>query len=204
MLDNVEHVLAGAGVVEQIVQSAPGVTVLVTSRERLHLPGEWVVDVTGLPVPDVHYPQTPTEESAADLFAASARREDAAFVMSPADWPSVVEICRLVDGLPLGIELAAGWIRVLTCPEIARELERGLLRLSGAAAPLPARHRSLWAVLDHSWRLLSAEEQRVLRQLAVFRGGSTRDAAEHVGGLAAPACTLRRYVARAPGPRRAV
>jgi tetratricopeptide (TPR) repeat protein len=93
-----------------------------------------------------------------------------------------MHICRLVDGMPLAIELAAAWVRTLSCLEIAQEIERGLDFLRVSARDIPRRHHSLRAVFDHSWHLLSEDERCVLRRLSVFRGGFTREAAEYVAG----------------------
>jgi predicted ATPase len=95
---------------------------------------------------------------------------------------AIVRICRLVDGLPLGLELAATWVRILSVDEIAREIERNIDFLTTSARDIPPRHRSIRAVFDYSWEMLTAEEQRILRQLAVFSGGFARDAAEQVAG----------------------
>ena len=92
----------------------------------------------------------------------------------------IAHICRLVDGLPLAIELTAPWVRALPLAEIARRLEVGLDLLATTQRDVPARHRSMRAAFDHSWRLLSAHERSILRQLAVFRGGCTAEAAEAV------------------------
>ena len=94
----------------------------------------------------------------------------------------IVRICRLADGLPLAIELTAAWVRALPLAEIARRLEAGLDLLATTQRDVPARHRSMRAAFDHSWRLLSAHERSILRQLSVFRGGCTAEAAEAVTG----------------------
>ena len=94
----------------------------------------------------------------------------------------VIRICRLVEGMPLGIELAAAWTPVLPCAEIADEIGRGLDLLSTTAFDVPERHRSMRAVFDHSWRLLTSEQRDVLERLSVFSGGFTREAAAAVAG----------------------
>ncbi|MDQ5851245.1 MAG: AAA family ATPase [Chloroflexota bacterium] len=190
VLDNFEHLLSpesagpdvAAGLVSEILRQAPRVTLLVTSRERLHLQGEWVVDVAGLPYPADTQREGIEGYSAVQLFLEGARRAQAGFALTVGEASWLARICRLVEGMPLGLELAAAWVRVLTCQEIARELERGLDVLAGSLRDVPMRHQSLRAVLAHSWGLLTVEEQRVLRQLAVFRGGVEREAAEQVAG----------------------
>ena len=94
-----------------------------------------------------------------ELFLQRARRAHVGYIFTDQDYPSILRICQLVEGMPLGIELAAGWVRTLSCDEIAREIERGLDFLTVSARDLPARHRSMRAVFDHSWKLLAEEEQ---------------------------------------------
>ena len=95
----------------------------------------------------------------------------------------MLRICRLVDGMPLGIVLAAGWLETCTPAEIAEEIERSLDFLSSTWSDLPERQRSLRATLDHSWRLLSADERQAFQNLSVFQGAFTRQAAEQVAGV---------------------
>ncbi len=182
VLDNLEHLLEGVELVADILRRAPGLKLLATSRERLNLLGEWVFEVQGLAVPPANQVEGVEECSAVALFVQSARRAKAGFALRAAEGPVAARICRLVEGMPLAIELAASWVRVLSCQEIAREIEHNLDFLVASTRDLPERHRSLWAVFDHSWKLLSGEEQRALSQLSVFRGGFTRQAAEAVAG----------------------
>jgi predicted ATPase/transcriptional regulator with XRE-family HTH domain len=184
VLDNLEH-LVDSGAPEwlaELVASAPGVQLLATSRERLNLRGEWVFEVQGLPVPE-NIPVVDDElPSALALFIQSALRVAPGYQPSAEDWPWILHICQLVDGLPLGIELAATWVRMLTPQEICTEIKNSLDFLSTSVRDLPERHRSLRAVFDHSWQLMSAEEQMVLRRLSVFRGGFDRELAKTVAG----------------------
>lgn len=188
VLDNLEHLLEGVDIVAELLQQAIGVKVLATSRERLGLSGEWVLDIHGLGVPapvaqsDAALPPNWDRSSAVSLFLQSARRCNPQFAVQPADYSAIVQICQMVEGIPLGIELAAAWVRVLTCREIAHEIERSLDFLATTARDVPHRQRSLRAAFDHSWRLLPEEEQMILRRLSVFRGGFTRGAAERVAG----------------------
>src|SRR6266545_4062733 len=182
VLDNFEQVLDGADVLSDLIQAAPGVVVLATSREPLHLRVEWLMDLDGLPVPQDVEASSVERSSAVQLFVQTARRMQADFALSPATSPSVVRICQLVAGTPLAIELAAAWVRSQSCVEIARALEQSLEQLATTMRDVPARHRSMRAVFEHSWRLLSDAEQGVLRRLAVFRGGMEADAAEQVAG----------------------
>lgn len=182
--DNLEHFLTEPGieVLSELLANAPHVKLLATSRESLGLQGEWVLEVHGLPIPDSRRALDSAQDTSVELFLQRARRAYIGFRPASEDYPAIVRICKLVDGMPLGIELAAAWVRTLTCAEIAREIERGLDFLSVSTRDIPARHRSMRAVFDHSWKLLSEAEQRVLLRLSVFRGGFQREAAETVAG----------------------
>lgn len=182
LADNLEHLLTRPGIeiLTELLAHAPQVKLLATSRESLGLQGEWVFEVQGLPIPESQAAEASAQNTSVELFLQRARRSHVGFQATPDDFRAIVHICRLVEGMPLGIELAAAWVRTLACDEIARELKRGLGFLSVSARDVPARHRSMRAVFDHSWKLLSEEEQQVLRRLSVFHGGFRRDAAEQV------------------------
>jgi predicted ATPase/DNA-binding SARP family transcriptional activator len=182
VLDNFEHLLTGAGLLGDLLRHAPGVSILVTSRERLNVQGEWVVEVAGLQVPREDQVEGIADYSAIALFLQCARRVQAEFAFSEVEQRSVVHICRLVEGMPLGIELAAAWVRALSSAEIAREIAAGLGFLTTSLRDVAERHRSLHAVFEHSWRFLSADERCVFGRLSVFRGGFGREAAERVAG----------------------
>lgn len=185
VLDNFEHLLADASsvaLISNLLDGAPEVKLLVTSREPLHLQAEWIFEVPGLPVPQSDQPDDLAANSAAQLFSQRAQRVRTGFTLTSEDSPAILRICQLVEGLPLGLELAAAWVLTLSCQEIAQELERNLDFLTTPTRDIPERHRSISAVFDHSWKLLSGEEQRVLRRLAVFQGGFGREAAEYVAG----------------------
>ncbi|MBN1487856.1 MAG: tetratricopeptide repeat protein, partial [Anaerolineae bacterium] len=156
---------------------------LVTSRERLNLRGEWVIELGGLRLPGVDAgPQSLDLQTydALQLFAESARRVSGGFALDAANLEDVLRICRLVEGIPLGIELAAAWTRLLSCAEIVSEIEQGIDFLSTTMRDLPARHQSLRAVFEHSWTLLSATDREQFCKLAIFRGGFTREAAREI------------------------
>jgi len=182
LMDNLEHLLTEPGieVLAELLARAPEMKLLVTSRESSGLQGEWVFEVQGLPIPDSRYTEDSAQNTSVELFLQRARRAHVGFNATPEDYPAIVRICRLVEGMPLAIELAAGWVRILACGEIAREIERGLDFLSVSVRDLPARHRSMHAVFGHSWKLLSEEERGVLVRLSAFRGGFRREAAEQV------------------------
>lgn len=201
LLDNLEQLLDGPELVElisAIVAGAPGVSLLVTSRERLQLRDEWVVDLGGL--------ATGGEGVASDaalLFVERARRVQNNFALTLANSAAVSRVCRLVGGTPLAIELAASWLPTLSPDEIAVELERSLDLLDSDARDLPTRHRSVRAVFAGSWHLLNADEQRLLARLALFRSGFTREAAEFVAGARLPqlATLMQKSLVRREGER---
>jgi predicted ATPase/DNA-binding SARP family transcriptional activator len=188
VLDNFEHLLSPPGgngsgreLVLDMVGAAPGLKLLVTSRERLNLQVEWLLVLHGLPYPPVEAAFGEGTFEAVELFAQGAHRVRADFDLS-AEWPDVVRICRLLDGMPLGIELAATWVSMLPCAEVAEEFARGQDLPATVMEDVPARHRSMEAVFDHSWQFLSEAEQTVFKGLSVFRGGFDRQAAEQVAG----------------------
>ena len=179
--DNFEHVVEGAGVVASLLASAPGLSVLATSRELLHLQGEVEFAVPPLPVPDA----TEADGDAAAnpcvvLFAQRAAGVRGDFRLNDETTRIVAEICRRVDGLPLAVELAAARIRILSPAELLARLDTRLGELRGGARDLPARQRTLRATIDWSYDLLDAAEQRLLARLSVFAGGWERAAAEAI------------------------
>ena len=184
LVDNIEHLLKEPDieVFGELLAAAPGVKMLGTSRESLNLQGEWVFEVQGLPIPTDSQEAGVAQDTSIELFLQRARRAHVGFDATTTDYPAVVRICHLVNGMPLAIELAAAWVRTLTCDEIADEIERSLDFLSISARDLPPRHRSMRAVFDHSWKLLSDDERRALARLSVFRGGFGREAAGQVAG----------------------
>jgi DNA-binding SARP family transcriptional activator/predicted ATPase len=256
IFDNVEHLLTGSGagpileLLLDLLRQAPRLKLLVTSRERLNLQQEWVIEIGGLaypegegeigrpglsatvgsstdpapsaattrsvkiePDPSPALPATGREPkpppvaggprgvfsqeaepaprlpiadlqhySAVALFLQRAAQVQAGFTLSNHDEPHLVRICRLVEGLPLGLELAAGWTHMLSCAEIAAEIERNADFLETPWRDLPQRHRSLRAVFDQTWRMLSKQERDVFCKLSIFRGGFEREAAQRVAG----------------------
>ncbi|GJQ35223.1 MAG: hypothetical protein JETCAE01_12330 [Anaerolineaceae bacterium] len=185
LIDNLEHLLGDASISEffaEVLAKTSKLKLLVTSRESVGLQGEWIFEVHGLPIPE----GTDIEGTSVELFLQRARRAHVSFDATTEDYPTIVRICNLVNGMPLGIELAAAWVRTLSCREIASEIERGLDFLSISAKDVPARHRSIRAVFDHSWKLLSEEEQNVLLRLAIFQGGFSREAAGDIADATLP------------------
>jgi len=181
VIDNLEHLLAGVDLLIEILTVAPRVKLLVTSRERLGLQWEWILEVRGLEYPDSEQIPQAEDFSAVQLFVQTALRLDAHFTIT-ADQVQVIRICRLLEGSPLGIELAAAWVRVLPCAEIAQQLERNLDLLASTSADRPERQRSLRAAFEYSWNLLSLNERKACKKLAVFQGSFRHEAAEKVAG----------------------
>lgn len=182
VMDNFEHLLEGADLMSDILHAAPKVKIVATSRERLNLQEETVFRVSGMDFLDWKLPSEALEYSAVTLFLQSARRVSPDFELKPDDLPHVARLCRLVEGMPLGIVLAAAWVDALTLREIAEEISRNINFLEAQTRNTPERHRSIRAVFDYSWALLTTVEQTALMKMSVFRGGFTRDAAEAVGG----------------------
>lgn len=193
VLDNVEHLHYLPDLLVTLLQIAPMVKVLATSRERLNLQSEWVYEIGGLEMPaltptSLNEPTSPKLESfsAIQLFLQGARRVHAPFTLTSHNQTAVQEICQLVGGLPLGIELAAAWVYNLDCTQIAAEIGQNLAFLSSSQRDLPPRQRSLQAVFDSSWTRLSLTEQQLFAQLAVFQGGFTLAAAQKICGATLP------------------
>lgn len=184
VLDNFEHLLhepssTALDFLVGLLQTAPEIKVLVTSRERLNLLEEWVFELDGLPYPrDAADPQVENYECV-QLFAQVAQRGGAAFDLS-AEKTAVVEICQLVQGLPLAVYLAASLLRVQTGQQIATEIAQNLDVLATTVRNIPERQQSIRATLEYSWALLDRTERRLLAQLSVFRGGFDRQAATAV------------------------
>jgi len=185
VMDNFDHLLAGVGLVTELLQRAPQIKILVTSRERLNLQEEWVLDLQGLPFPKGRGDGEIENYSAVQLFLQRAQQARADFWLTYMDKRAIARICRLVEGMPLGIELAASWTRTFSCEDIATEIEQNYNFLTTSLKNIPSRHRSLRAVFAHSWKLLSDKERCVYRKLSVFWGGFSRTSAEEVIGASA-------------------
>jgi predicted ATPase/DNA-binding SARP family transcriptional activator len=181
VLDNFEHLTAGVDFVVELLQQAGQIKVLVTSRQLLHLQAEYPWPVAGLPTP-------PTQDEAAQpasallsydsvaLFVERARRANHSFTLTPTTGAAVAQICTFLQGLPLGIELAAAQVAQRSCAEISAALRANVFTLREHFHDLPARHRSMLTVLEDTWQLLSLCEQAALAACAVFQGGFTQEA----------------------------
>jgi predicted ATPase/DNA-binding CsgD family transcriptional regulator len=177
IMDNIEHLLPnGALFIQELLEKAPGIRLLVTSRQPLNALWEYVYPLRGLDYTQV----TPGNSAAVKLFIHILRQSGAD--QSELDQNCVVQICRLVNGLPLALLLAASWGRALGCHDILTEIQRGIEFLQVRQQVFSERHRSIQAVFDYSWQLLSSEQQAALRRMAVFPGSFDRSAAEGVTG----------------------
>jgi len=188
LLDNLEHLPQADELVGRLAEACPEVKLLVTSRGRLNLHGERLVELTGLDIPPADSAPNISEYGAVQLFVTSAQSVQPGFALGSGPGAgngteaAVARICRLVGGLPLAIELAAAWVRHMSCAEIAVEIAHSLDLLATTQKNVPERHRSLLAAFDHSWALLSEDERQCFARLAVFRGGCEREAATAVSG----------------------
>lgn len=181
VLDNVEQLVDAAELFVELLQHAPAIKLVLTSREPLNVQSEWVFEVAGLDVPATEQAEEFEASNAVALFVQRARRTRAGFVLNAQERASVARLCRLVEGMPLALELAATWVKTLSVAEIVGEIERNLDFLSASVRDLPERHRSIRAVFHQTWNMLAADEQHVLNKLSVFRGFE-REAAEKVAG----------------------
>lgn len=178
VLDNAEHLVAGAGFLADMLAAAPGLRMLVTSREVLRLRGEHVFPLSGLDYPSVGESADPSDRGGCDpmafgagqLFMGTARRANPDFRLDADGERAVRRICHLVQGLPLAIEMAASWTRAYTPEAIAERIESGADFLVASWRDVPERHVTAAAVFQHSWQLLTEEERRLLARLSVFAG----------------------------------
>ncbi len=171
VLDNYEQLLPDVKLLLDLLHAAPGVVLLVTSRQRLALQAEWLFALEGLSYPHAGKEENTDEHAAVELFIQRIRQMQRGFIPTADERQAMRRICQLVEGMPLALELAAALVREQSCATIVATLEQGRLP---AATPLhdrPDRHHSIEAVFAQSWRLLTLAEARVLRALSVFHGG---------------------------------
>jgi predicted ATPase/DNA-binding SARP family transcriptional activator len=182
VLDNFEHVQGGTEAAAELLAAAQGLKLLVTSREALNLTEEWFHPIAGLSFPMTDDPDQPIESyGAVRLFEQCAQRARIDFSLA-AERDHVARICRLVDGMPLALELAAAWLKTLSAATIADEITHGIDILATHQRNVPERHRTMRAVLEQTWALLAPSEQAVLMRLSIFRSGFRRQAAAQVAG----------------------
>ncbi|MEV7170031.1 BTAD domain-containing putative transcriptional regulator [Streptomyces sp. NPDC093224] len=182
VLDNCEHLIdTVAATADRLLGACPGLRVLATSREPLGLTGEalWPVLPLGLPPLDAD-PARALSYSAVRLLADRAAAARPGFAVTGESAGAVIRICRALDGMPLAIELAAARLRTMTAEQLAARLDDRFRLLTSGARSAPRQHRTLRAVVDWSWELLTGPERALLRRLAAFPGGATVEAAEAV------------------------
>lgn len=181
VLDNCEHVLDAVAELSHLLDDAPGVKFLLTSREVLNVSEEWTWPLTGLAYPADPQTADAAHYAAIQLFAEQARHVNRDFSLN-VELPHVVRVCQLVEGVPLAIKLAASWLRSMPCSALLEEIRHDLDMLSTRLRDIPDQHRSIRTVFDRSWQQLTPTEQRTLRRLAVFQGSFSREAARQVAG----------------------
>ena len=182
LLDNFEHLTATRTIIHDLLEAAPNLRVLLTSRVRLGSSFETVLDLSGLAVPDSLLPEQIKLNAAVCLFIQTAQRLSKLVL----DLGLVARIVQQLEGLPLAVELAARWTRILSLEQILIELEKSQTWLETDVEDIPERHRSLNAVLGSTWGQLSSRETKALESLSVFRGGATLEAIRAVGQTQLP------------------
>lgn len=201
VLDGFEHLTGGAGWIARLLQATAAVKVLVTSQASLNLRKEWVRHLDGLPYPSHDDVECIEDYGAVRLFLERAHRVRHDFSLLDNE-KYVVEICQLVQGMPLAIELATSWLKTLSCAEIAAEIKQSIDFLAARQPDVDARHRSVRAVFDYAWARLAHEERLVLRRLSVFHGGFGREAAGQVAGASIQVLSElvdKSFLTRGPG-----
>jgi DNA-binding SARP family transcriptional activator len=183
IMDSLEHLQGVAELLAKTLQKAPFVKILATSRERLNLQAEWLVDVQGLTYPQREAPVNIEDFEAVQLFLQNARRVSAGFTLSDENRTPIVRICQLLEGVPLGIELASPWVRTLSCEQVFQSIQRDTDFLTTSLRDVPSRHQSLRAVFQHSWGLLSDAEREGAARVSVFRSPFRLESAQAVTGI---------------------
>jgi len=198
ILDSAEHLTADiATLALQLLDAAPDLRLLVTSRQRLELPGESILALSPLePPPTIAAPQRLAEFPAVALFLDRAQSARPDFALSPRNVDAVVQICLRLEGIPLALELAAARVTAQTPAQIAESLNLGMMELKSRQRGVTERHRSLRAAIQGSYDLLTPDLQTFFRSLSLFQGGWTSDAARAVTGEAAAELALEELVIR--------
>ncbi|MFB7264492.1 BTAD domain-containing putative transcriptional regulator [Streptomyces nojiriensis] len=181
VLDNCEHLIeAAAATADRLLGACPGLRILATSREPLGLTGEalWPVRPLDLPPEGADAAQALSYAAVRLLNDRAAARSG--FAVTEENAPAVTRICRALDGMPLAVELAAARLRTMSAEQLAARLDDRFRLLTGGARTAPRQHRTLRAVVDWSWELLTEAERVLLRRLAAFPGGATVETAEGV------------------------
>jgi predicted ATPase/DNA-binding SARP family transcriptional activator len=183
ILDSYEHLIPDVRFISELLQNAPEVKVIVTSRERLGLSSETIYSLGEMEYPQQESLKNIQEYSAVQLFLQCALLIRPQLEMSEEDMLAVGQICRSVQGMPLAIILSASWLQALTIQEIAEEIECNLDFLEGKVLDLPERQRSVRAAVAYSWKMLSQKEQTAFMRLCIFSGGFSIRSAQRVAGV---------------------
>ncbi|MGD2252401.1 MAG: BTAD domain-containing putative transcriptional regulator, partial [Anaerolineales bacterium] len=180
IFDNFEHLPGGAGIVASLLESAPEIKVLATSRRVLNVHGEHVCRVQGLRFPAENKIEDPSNYDSIKLFVQCVERSKGDFRPTQTDLRAIVQISRLVEGMPLALELSASWMNTMPAAAIAQKIEKDVSFLTADLEGLASRHRSMRAVLERTWSMLNSSKRTALTRLSVFRGGFDRQAALQV------------------------
>ncbi len=173
ILDNFEHIIEFSDIITNLVERCPRIKIIVTSQQRLNLTDEYIIDVDGLG----YSKAGDISDEAFQLFVHRSQMIKQDFTLTEEDRQNINRICSRIGGVPLAIELAASWIKKLSCKQIADEMEKSSQFLVSPYRDITGRHRSLEATFNYSWDLLSPMEQNIFRRLAVFKGSFTAQAA---------------------------
>jgi predicted ATPase/DNA-binding CsgD family transcriptional regulator len=193
VLDNFDHLLTETELVTKMLQTIPGLKIIITSRSRLNLQEELLYPIEGMDVPhDVESLEKANRSSAVKLFVQRACLVKRDFLLADDNVQEVIRICRLVEGMPLAILLAAAWVETISLAQIGREIKQDIDFLEMRYQDAPKRHWSIKAVFDYSWALMTEREQEIFKALSVFHGGFTRQAAQVVTKVSL--LELRAYV----------
>lgn len=182
LIDNWEHLLDGAPLANEILNAAPDVKILATSREKLNLMGETVYVLQGMEFPTWETPEDALRYDAVQLLLQAAQRVKPDWQVTEENLDYVARVCRLTQGMPLGILLAMSWLDMLSVKGIAEEIEKNVDFLETEMRDIPKRQQSIRAIFNYAWKKLSEKEQAVFMKMSIFRGGCTREAAEQVTG----------------------
>lgn len=194
VIDNFEHLIDGVEFLLELLQAAPKITLLVTTREQLNCQAEDLFELSGLAVPNQVDLAEASQYAAVRLFCERAYRlHKKRFKLSDENYPAVVQICQLVEGMPLAIELATTWLGHFDCEGLAAAIAENQLILATTQRDLPTRHRSMQTVFEHSWQMLSAREQHILSQVAVCQGRFSGQIATQLTGASLLDLTSLRY-----------
>lgn len=183
ILDQFEHLIQETKLLVELLQQAPGLKILVTTRVRLNYQAAYLLDIQGLSFPGYEQLTHAVEYPAVQLFLARAQQSQSSFMLNDESMANIIRICQLVDGLPLAIELAAASLRGVSLEYLSQELQSGLDILATSLRDVPEQHRNIQAAFDPLWEMLTTAEKQASEKLSVFQGGFSVDAAQAVAGV---------------------